>query len=186
MNKDALVVLLLVLSSIHSFLPFSFVFANLYLSSLHLYIYLSMSIFFIFTFSFFLCLQIYVSPLCISMSFFIFMCLFLLSFNYPFFVCKFASLFSIVCCLSSLRVCFFHLYILPLSFVFVNLFLSSLCLYVYHLSYVVFVCLFFSSLHILFASQFIATFFYNGYSFFPPSLLHWCFHFMFQCCNSML
>jgi hypothetical protein len=31
-----------------------------------------------------------------------------------------------------LRVCFFHLYILPFSFVFANLFFSSLCLYVYH------------------------------------------------------
>jgi hypothetical protein len=69
--------------------------------------------------------------------------------------------------------------------VFVNLFLSSLCLYVYHLSYVVFVCVFFIVAYYVCISIH-SNIFLQWLFLFSPSLLHWCFHFMFQCCNSML
>ncbi len=146
MNTNMLVMFFLVLSSIHSFLPFSSVFANLHISSLHLYIYISMCIFFIFALSLFLCLQIYVFPICVSMS------VIFLSLNSPFvfFVCKFASFFSMSLCL--------------LSIVFACLFFSSLhppfffcvCKFIFLLSVslrlsCIICCLcvsFFSSLHI--------------------------------------
>jgi hypothetical protein len=114
-----------------------------------------------------------------------------------FFVFKFSLfLFCLQTCISLLYVPMFVVYCLCMSIFFIfTSSLSLLCLqFVYllsvslRLSFVIcYLCVsFFRPCIFAFASQFITTFFYNGCSFFPPSLLHWCFHFMSQCCNSML
>ncbi len=77
---------------------------------------------------FLLCLQIYIFPLYIST--FIYLCVFFSSLHFPFFcVYKFMFFLFAFLCLS-----FFCLWILPLSFLFANLHLSSLCPYVCCLS----------------------------------------------------
>ncbi len=86
-------------------------------------------VFFSYLFSFFFVHKIMFllfTSLCLSFS--ILMCLFFLFLNSPFFSFLFANLHlsplcPYVCCLSSLHVYFFHLYILPISFVFANWFL---------------------------------------------------------------
>lgn len=186
-TKDALVMLLLVLSSIHYFPPFSFVSANLRLSILHLYVYLSMCFFFIFAFSFFFVFTI----LCFS-SLHLYVCHF--PFLCVYFFCLWILPFFLFClqiCISLLYVLMFVVYHLYMSIFFIfTSSLSLLCLQIgfsplcvstsiiYHM---LFLCVCFFCLCIFaFASQFITTFFYNGCFFFPP---HCCIDAFISCPN---